>query len=384
MSDIDKMVEKEEHQSKIVSFKIENFMSIKNALLEFDDSNVISLCGYNDSGKSAITRLFEIMFYNEYSLDQVRFITDGEEYWLGALTFSDGVVYTRIKYSDGKSLWELKKGDKVLFTNRLPNDTLAAMSDIPEVITKYLGVIQEELTGEELNVRRNTDKLFLINTSGGDNYKILNSVLRSDVLSNASKRLNDDKNKLNNEVSEKTTIKNVLEEQYSSYDVPPKDEIDELKSYITVLDDYKGRVLRTSSIMEECATLHSISLYDKLDTVDTVQLVDMQNILSLREDMNVSIYDTVVGVDVERLAALQTILGLRKDLDVSTYDSLESVDTGRLKSLIDLGNLYNAYSVAQKSVDTVSKQLQKVQKDLKTLSAQYNLKVCPNCGAVVA
>ena len=66
MSNIDKMVEKKEHQSKIVSIKIENFMSIKNALLEFDESNIISLCGYNDSGKSAITRLLEVMFYNTY------------------------------------------------------------------------------------------------------------------------------------------------------------------------------------------------------------------------------------------------------------------------------------------------------------------------------
>ena len=53
---VDKMVEKVEHQSKVVSLKIENFMSIKEGLIEFDDSNIISLCGYNDSGKSAITR----------------------------------------------------------------------------------------------------------------------------------------------------------------------------------------------------------------------------------------------------------------------------------------------------------------------------------------
>ena len=164
MMSVDKMIEQVEHQSKIVSLKIENFMSIKNGLIEFDESNIISLCGYNDSGKSAITRLMEVMLYNAYSTDQVKFITDGEDYWLGELTFSDGVVYTRRKYADGKSLWELTKGDKVLFSNKLPNGTYAAMGDTPEVIERYLGVIQDELTGEELNVRRNTDKLFLTST----------------------------------------------------------------------------------------------------------------------------------------------------------------------------------------------------------------------------
>ena len=113
---VDKMIEQVEHQSKIISLKIENFMSIKNGLIEFDDSNIISLCGYNDSGKSAITRLMEVMLYNAYSTDQVKFITDGEDYWLGELTFSDGVVYTRRKYADGKSLWELTKGVKILLS----------------------------------------------------------------------------------------------------------------------------------------------------------------------------------------------------------------------------------------------------------------------------
>lgn len=384
MMSVDKMIEQVEHQSKIVSLKIENFMSIKNGLIEFDESNIISLCGYNDSGKSAITRLLEVMLYNAYSTDQVKFITDGEEYWLGELTFSDGVVYTRRKYVDGKSLWELTKGDKVLFTNKLPNGTYAAMGDTPEVVERYLGVIQDELTGEELNVRRNTDKLFLINTSGGDNYKILNSVLRSDVLSSASKSLNEDKNKLNAEVNEKTTIKGVLQEQYDSYDVAPKEELDEVHTYISNLEESKARVTRLSLLMEENQRKHSISLFDTLTPVDTSRLEDLQDIFDLASQKNIAIYDSVGKIETDRLSDLRNIMELSKKLTNTTFDKLDKVDVDRIKDLKQLADVLNIYLTTQKSYKRVSKQLNDTRNQLLKLSQENGLKVCHNCGSIVS
>ena len=381
---VDKMIEQVEHQSKIISLKIENFMSIKNGLIEFDDSNIISLCGYNDSGKSAITRLMEVMLYNAYSTDQVKFITDGEDYWLGELTFSDGVVYTRRKYADGKSLWELTKGDKILFSNKLPNGTYAAMGDTPEVIERYLGVIQDELTGEELNVRRNTDKLFLINTSGGDNYKILNSVLRSDVLSSASKSLNEDKNKLNAEVNEKTTVKAVLQEQYDSYDVAPKEELDDVQTFISHLEESKGRVTRLSLLMEENQRKHSISLYDSLIPVDTSRLEDLQDIFELANQKNIAIYDSVGKVETDRLAELRNIMELSKKQSNTTFDKLEKVDVDRIKDLKQLADVLNLYLAAEKSYKRVSKQLNDTRNQLLKLSQENGLKVCRNCGSIVS
>ncbi len=380
---VDKMVEKVEHQSKVVSLKVDNFMSIKNGLIEFDESNIISLCGYNDSGKSAITRLLEVMLYNAYSTDQVKFITDGEEYWSGVLTFSDGVIYTRKKYADGKSLWELTKGDKILFSNKLPNGTYAAMGDTPEVIERYLGVIQDELTGEELNVRRNTDKLFLINTSGGDNYKILNSVLRSDVLSSASKALNEDKNKLNAEVNEKTTVKGVLQEQYDSYDVAPKEEIDDVKQYISNLEESKGRITRLSLLMEENQKKHSISVYDSLDTVDVSRLVALQNIMDISSQKNVAIYDSLGKIDMSRLLELQHIISCAEQLQSATYERLVPIDIDKLKDVRAIGELLNNLANVRKAYDVVNKQLSDTKGKLVDLSQKYNLKVCQNCGTIV-
>lgn len=408
----DKFFQEVEHQSKIVSLKIENFMSIKEAFIEFDDSNVISLCGYNDSGKSAITRLMEVMLYNSYTTDQVRFITDEEEYWLGELTFDDGVVYTRTKYSDGKSLWELKKNGKLLFSNRLQNGTLAAMSDIPDVIRQYLGVIEDELTEEKLNVRRNTDKLFLINTSGGDNYKILNTVLRSDVLASASKRLNDDKNKLNSEVNEKKTVVNVLSEQFESYDVAPKEEIDEVRDLIGNLEEVKGRIVRLTMLMEENQKKHEISVYEPLTSVDTSRLselqsiidfetqksvpvynevkaidssrlVDLQEIMKLESQKSVPVYGKMASVEVDRLKDLQNIMALSQKVSGQTFDKLEKIDVDRLNLLKNLGEVFNVYIGTQKAFNETTQKLEMTKQKLAQLSQQYGLKVCGNCGSIV-
>ena len=103
----------------IKSIYIENFMSIGSATIEFDDSNILSLCGYNDSGKSAIIRLIDIMFYNAYANEQVHYIKDGESSFRCIVSFKDGVEYERIKYTTGSSVFMLRKDDEVLFDNLL-------------------------------------------------------------------------------------------------------------------------------------------------------------------------------------------------------------------------------------------------------------------------
>lgn len=407
-----KFTEEKEHQSRILSLKIENFMSIKSGIVEFNENNIISLCGYNDSGKSAVTRLLEIMFYNTYTTEHVKFIKDGETFWSGELTFSDGVVYKRTKYSDGKSLWELRKGDKIIYTNRLENGSLAAMSDIPEIIEKYLGVISDELTGEELNVRRNTDRLFLVGTTGGDNYKILNSILRSEVLANASKKLNDDKNKLHSEVQRLDTVKGMLEEEYDNIEVAPIEELDKVESFISSLEDNFMKLARVNGIVDNYMSYTNIVVYDavekvdtsrletlqhifelcvekgqpiyeSLDLVDVSRLIDLQGIMEYSKVKNIPIYDSVNSVDVDRLTELQNIMHIRESLNTDMYDSLEYIDVDRAKEVLSLADVFVNYSKIREKYKQIESALIQAKKQLAALSQQYNLKVCKNCGSIV-
>lgn len=372
-----------DHESRIITLEVENFMSIKNAVLNFEDNNVISLCGYNDSGKSAITRLLEVMFYNTYPSDQAKFITDGEEYWKGVLTFSDGVVYTRMKFSSGRSLWKLTKDDKVIYTNELPNGTYAAMEDVPEVISKYLGVLYEEESKQRVNVRRNSDPLFLIGTSGGANYKLLNSILHSEVLSNASIALNNDKNKLNKVLSEDNTKKDILLEQYEEIDVAPEKYLNNLETFITSLEEDNGRLTRLQAIVECLEKIKEVQIYDELSSVDYSRLIELQRIVEYLNSTKVSLYDNLEGISLERLNDLRKIMFLRQEFAVDTYDELNPVDIEKLKDLLHLCEVFNNYSGLKKSLNKVETDLFTVKDKLLELSQKYNLKVCKNCGSIV-
>lgn len=369
--------------NKIVVLEVTNFMSIKNARIEFDDTNIINLCGYNDSGKSAITRLLEIMFYNAYSADQAKFITDGEDYWKGSLHFSDGVIIDRYKYADGKSMWEMYKGTQKLFTNRLDNGGLAAMPENPDIIANYLGVIQDEFTEEKLNVRRNTDKLFLITTTGGDNYKILNSVLQSDILAEASRQLNEDKNKLNGEVVNLKTTSDVLSEQLSNMEVAPEDLLEGTKEQISKLTDAASQLARLTMLADTQKQLNSIVVYDEVEPIDLESLRSLQGIVALRGVLLTPIFDELSGIDTQRLEALKNIAEMKKSLFIPIYDNLDTIDIEKYKNVTDIGNLYNTLYNANINLANVEQELEKTKKELAALSAQYNLKVCKNCGSVV-
>ena len=74
------MEELDKH-SRLLWWSVENFMSIKEAKVEFDDTNIINFKGFNDSGKSAMLRALEVLLSNKYPTEQAKFIKDGESYF---------------------------------------------------------------------------------------------------------------------------------------------------------------------------------------------------------------------------------------------------------------------------------------------------------------
>lgn len=368
---------------KIDRIRIKNFMSIRDAELIFDDSNIISLCGYNDSGKSAITRLMEVMFYNAYPTDQVKFITDGEEFWEGEIIFTDGVSIRRVKYLDGKSEFEMKKNGKVIFTNRLDNGSFAAMGDIPDKIKDYLGVIQDEFTQEKLNVRRNTDKLFLINTTGGDNYKILNSVLQSDMLAETSKRITEDKNKLKAEVTTLETKKDVISNQILDTNILPDGVVLEIKDNLNKVVEQTTNLSKIRAIGELKNTIDSIQVYDELSELDLEQFIFIESIANAFNSMNISVLPEIESLDTERLEALISIADLQESAFIPMYDEVESLDMERYELLLDIGEKYKSLYTSIQDLNKVNTELTSVRTELEKLSKEYNLKVCGNCGSIV-
>lgn len=371
-------------QSRIETLEVKNFMAIGEAVVNFDARGILTLCGYNDSGKSAITRLFEVMFYNSYSTEQTNFIRDGEEYWRGTLNFSDGVRITREKHLDGKSVWEMEKEGVLLFSNKLDNGDVASMGhDVPSVIAEYLGVIKDEQTKEKLNVRRNTDKLFLINTSGGDNYKILNAILQSDVLTEASKRIIEDKNK---EVKRRISLEGErtgAEVRYEKIEVIEGEKIEEVSGLIETTTEKGKRLKRAIGVVDERQEYAAIKVQEAITEVEIEPMLLLQEVIGSRDVANKTIQDELIEVDESRLLLMREVIKRREDIGIEVQDEIKPLPLERHDEMMAVGKMYNDYYNISKNIHKIETERLGLVAQLEEMSQLYGLKMCKSCGSVV-
>lgn len=399
--------------SLIKKIHIENFMSIANADIEFDDSNIIDLCGYNDSGKSAVIRLIDIMFYNAYSMEQVHFIKQGEDYFKCIMYFDDGVEYERIKLDTGASVFVLRKDGQQIYTNQSGRQVINT-GGIPKVISDYLGVVKDDYTKEELNVRRCTDRLFLINTTGGDNYKILNTILQSEALAETSTKLNTDKNKLQQEVVAKYNQLSALNTQRQETLVVPEDKLARLESETDALVSMQTQFEDISGVSTAKQNLNDIVITPKVSAVDIEKYGELQGIMKYKQEFETAIPVKVSTVNTEVITELSNLNNLRLNSEISVPISVSSVPTDKLvelealaelkskhdgvempggvadnvsfDNLVDLQKLnvkYSDYIYTDSEFSEADIKYSAIYKELADLADKYNLAICKNCGTVM-
>lgn len=397
--------------SKLVAFEVLNLMTIEYARIEVGEDNIINLVGYNDSGKSALTRGLSIVLYDSFSNEQVKFIQDDKEYFGIGLEFDDGISINKYKYLDGKSEWEMKRGNEIIYTNRL-DVGLAAMGDVPSVIAGYLNVVKDSFTEELVNLRLATDKLFLIHTSGGDNYKIINSVLRCDVLAEAVTRMNNKSNTLSSEVTNLAHSRATIKQTIDSITVLDDQTLDTVESRTSKLRETKLRYEYISSIKEQKQVLEEIIVPEKIEPVDltqlkalmeiqrlkeiaevpvtpiiphvdTVKLEMLTNLIQLREELNVVIPPVLPHIDTTRITALENIMVLKQESDVIVNPMLPKIDITQFKELKALAEKFNDVYSTTVELSNLKQEQQQLVSQMSALSAQHNFKICNGCGTVV-
>ena len=373
--------------SLITSIELENFMSIEHGKVEFDDSNIICLCGYNDSGKSAFTEAIEIIFYDSYSRDQVNFIQDNKEYFKVTISFDDGVDIVKTKLRNGNGIWELKQAGTVLYTNQL-NSAIASVDKVPEAIEKYLGVIMDEYTQSLLNVRRNRDKLLLVGTSGGDNYKIFNSILKSDLLAETSKRLNTDKNKLNTECNNKSNSLQTIANEIDCMNCAEEDSLNELSSDIANVTKGYEIVATLENIVKLRECTESFVDWGEIKGISVEQYSELEKIKQLMDIIQQPIHEECATIDTTRVDMLNSIAVMRKQIEGIEIlpEVTAEIDVNmqnRIKELEAVLAYNKELSAAIEAANTVEKEYNGVLIALQEYSKQFNFKICPNCGTVV-
>ena len=376
--------------SKIRGLELENFMSIKEAKLVFDETNILNLKGYNDSGKSAITRALDVLLFDSYKRAQKNFITHGEHYFRIKLHFDDGVTIVRDKYLNGSSLYEMYSEGQLVFSTKVGN-TLTQVKDVPLEIREYLAMT-ETSEGNYLNSQSIYDKQFLIQTTGSENVELLNGVLKLKETGLATTAIKNDINQLSSSINgllaDIESIKISLE-RYEDLD----------EGFILLLSDLDSK-------------------YDEVERKYN-QLIDVENLLSDMVELPLgipdlplidgSLYSSLLGVasSVEELAKIKDI----PTVDVISYNSylellklaelqnsyknvntyildIPIIDFGRLNTLKILGNSFKELADISNTISSLTERSEELENEslqIQEYARENGISIskCDNCGALV-
>lgn len=372
--------------SSITSWEVWNFQSIEHGKCEFDERNIINLKGYNDSGKSAMLNALKVALCNANPTKQVGFIQDDKDYFRVLVTFSDGVQILRDKYINGQSLYEMYKDGKCVFSTKNGN-ALTKVSDVPQPIADYLGLIMYD--GACLNARACFEKQIGVQTSGSENYKMFNTVLKSEEIATASTLLNNDKNKLASDISATDYDLQAQKNLLGTSGKITEDMVVFLKEHDAELDKLETNASELIAICNIYNGMISIPVIPEIASIDMSQVSELANIERLIKELNgVVITPEVTAIDTVRLTELANIVSLNNALaQISVAPELATISDTQLNDLLIISNMVSTLAELDKEISDADKrisdtaiELEQLQKEL----ANHGVKMvkCPGCGQI--
>lgn len=367
----------------ITEIELTNFMSIAHAVIPV--GQIVSLCGYNDQGKSAVRTALEVLLYDAYATEQVRLIKDGTDSFTVTLRFADGVETQKEKRIDGTSAWLMTKNGTTLYTNVRSDGTVVAVEDVPECVSRYFGVYYDENTHQELNIRKDRDPYFLVDSSGGDNFKLLNPLFHSAALARASELLLKDSNVCKTEHDTAAVRLSVVQEQLEMKTVVPEELLDDL-------DDSIAKTQRCVEQQEAVEKLQSAYVYSKsfvvppqVETVNCTKLDMLERIVDAQQTVKAPIPPETPTVDTTRIDLLKRICDTKQHI-TPVYAAVPQIDLVRIDMLKRLIAVSEQVVQSQQQTAQIDAESAATQTELRNLTAQlaqYGYKVCKRCGSLV-
>lgn len=370
--------------SRIIAAEVWNFMSIEHGRVEFDEQNIINLKGYNDSGKSGILTALKVALLNANPSKQASFIQDDKEYFRIVVYFDDGVQLLRDKYINGQSLYELHKDGQCIYTTK-SGKALTRITDVPEPIAEYLGLVTFD--GGALNARSCFEKQLGVQTTGAENYKMFNTVLKSEEIATAGALLNNDKNRLAADINAVDAEIQAQRTLLAGGEKVTEGMIDWLKSHDAVLDAYEAEYTKADGIKALATQLEGVVVYPVVGSVDMRQLQAVVSISGVVNELaGVRVMPEVSSVDGKELAALAWIQDISNQLaEAKVAPEVGKVDNAQIDALLGLMTVIsNSQSVAEQLAET-ERNLSEASATLEDLQKQAEeqgrkMVKCPNCG----
>ncbi len=374
--------------SKLLSWEVWNFESIEHGKAEFDERGILNFKGYNDSGKSAMLFALKLLMTNSNPTKQVDFIQDDKDYFRVLATFDDGVQVLRDKYINGQSLYEMYKDGKCIFTTKSEGGALTRVSNVPQPVADYLGLIVYDT--DCMNIRTRHDELLGVSTGGSKNYKMFNTVLMSEEIAVASELINTDRNKLLADINSLDSQVEANKALLGTGRFLTENMISYLKSSDSTLDSILERENAVSSVQSLQSEVDDIVIQPELPHVDVSRLGALQSVLEAHSSLdNIISYPELPFVNTDRLQLLCDIgSAMQEQKGVEVTPELGSIDAGAFELLDKIGDVMSSIDFLDGAIRDIDIQLAELPAKMKELEMQVKesglegMVRCPDCGHV--
>lgn len=372
--------------SRLVSWEVYNFMVYSYAKCEFDERGIITIKGYNDSGKSTMLQALNVLFFNSHPSMHINYIKDDCDYFRIMAHFDDGVSILRDKYINGQSLYEMYKDGEVIYSTRNGN-TLTRVSKVPDPIEQYLGLISHD--GTCLNSRSCIEKQLLVQTTGSENYKFFNVVLKSEEIAVASQMLNTDKNKLLQDINSTTYQLQTTKTMLGNGNLLTDELISELERSDKLIDEYDVKLDCISSALGIADEVGAIQIPPDISQIDNERVSILSSINGIvNEIASIPTLPEVNQLDSSRLELLTRIMGVSNELSsIPVIPNIQGVSTDRFSSILDLSLMLDSIETLDENTEDIDNKLVALDQEMKEYADQLRelgrtVIRCPNCGTV--
>ena len=297
---------------KITKYHIRNFQSIKDLEIELDGDGLYWIRGKNNIGKSNLLRAMSTVFTNVSNNSYKPFIRDNcttfkikvwfEDDWVelvrGATDYYEWVIdgqHGRVDKTAGK---------------------------VPDELVEYFNLYYEaEKTKRYLNITSSDDPLLFVSTTGGDNDRLLQIALGTEVVMGASKRAEQLKRQA---TAEQKTIRTLLSEQeeqltgmQARHDTL-SDQIEQLDRLELVLDnEYKITTLLKNQ--QELVTDYALLGSKLIELMQDEELIKAANLEQQHHDIQ------VITKQLKQEQEYQTFIKTEQEIQVLTTEELASL-----------------------------------------------------------
>jgi DNA repair exonuclease SbcCD ATPase subunit len=310
---------------------VSNFQSHQKSELKFHP-NVNVILGSSDVGKTALIRSLRWVFFNRPSGEAFRSTWGGETSVIATL---DKHVITRVR--DTK-------------TNLyLLNDTKfeAMKTDVPDEIKQVLNV-------SEINLQRQFDRPFLLDSSPGEVAQFFNAIAHIDMIDESNKNIQSWIRDLNQKIQNETDNIKAREEQLRQFE-----DLDDLDKQTTALErlDKRKRSLDSQNTKLE-------SILSNIDNIDT-EMIQYTKLIKYSGQV-----DTILNLYKTRVKNI-----FDRDLLINKVNHLNQLDTDlvKQKTLIkyspQVNTLLDLYEDQRKAAENKTTLLAKI-RQLKQLESK--------------